>query len=235
MEVQPHYLLVSTGRSGSSLLASILGYSGADFDLPSTTAWDPVRGSMEHDRCHRAYAYLSKIKKVKESFLPNSIFLKLYERKFQHEVMALANIPYLKSSKLVYLVPYIATKNNNIKIIVVFRPFTDYARSRHKKYAWDSQTLLDEYENAYGTALLQLSLWGGVVVNYNDLVDHSESHWATALEQLTNIPASKLLHARDELTSNVTKPRNLTEDVYETCKVKTVEKIEQQLLALSQQ
>jgi LPS sulfotransferase NodH len=33
------YMLVGTGRSGSSLLSAILADAGANFDMPNVSAW----------------------------------------------------------------------------------------------------------------------------------------------------------------------------------------------------
>ena len=42
------YLIVSDGRSGTTLLASILGMAGTDFGLPVAEDWNPSSGSNEH-------------------------------------------------------------------------------------------------------------------------------------------------------------------------------------------
>ena len=198
------FCIIGTGRSGSSMLANILALSGADFSITPSKEWDMVRGDMEHALAHKAYSYIHKIRFVEESFLPASIFLPYYKRKLNKILFDLGDIQYIKSSKLVYVVPELAKKNQDIKVIIVYRNFNDYAKSRHAKYGWDMNRMRNEYINAYSTSILQLSIWGGVVVSYNDLTDVKKNEWAESLGALTGLDKEELIRNRDEIVKEPT-------------------------------
>lgn len=222
MDSNNQFLLVGPGRSGSSLLAAILAKSGADFKMPPKISWDPAGGSMEHYLCHNAYATLSKINKIKGSLIPGG-FSAFYERRFDSQIGEMIKIPYLKSSKLVYLVPHIAKLSPGVKIIIVYRDFFGYAKSRHKRFGWSMEDLLHEYENAYSSALLQLSIWGGVVINYGDIINNEATLWAKNLSDLTGIESTKLLKQRSEVVNKSKSSLLNTSNVYIPRSVKNLE------------
>ena len=64
------FIMVTTGRSGSSLLAAIIADAGGKFGFPSKDKWDPESGAMEHPLAQqasllfrRAY-YLRRVKRL---------------------------------------------------------------------------------------------------------------------------------------------------------------------------
>jgi hypothetical protein len=98
--------------------------------------------------------------------------------------------------------------NHEVKIIVVYRNFNDFARSRHAKYGWDMERLRREYVNAYSTALLQLSIWGGVVISYDDVLDMSEDAWAQSIQTLTGLSSTNLVNNRNHISGRPTMKRD---------------------------
>ena len=61
------FIMVTTGRSGSSLLAAIIADAGGNFGFPSEDEWDPAAGAMEHpvaqeaSRLFRRAYYLRRV------------------------------------------------------------------------------------------------------------------------------------------------------------------------------
>src|SRR5271169_5616031 len=50
--------ILSSGRSGSTLLASILADTGAEFGMRTPQQWDPGTGDLEHSDLHRMAAWM---------------------------------------------------------------------------------------------------------------------------------------------------------------------------------
>ncbi len=48
------FIMVTTGRSGSSLLAAIIADAGGNFGFPPEDEWDPESGAMEHPLAQQA-------------------------------------------------------------------------------------------------------------------------------------------------------------------------------------
>ena len=110
----------------------------------------------------------------------------------------LDEMQYVKSSDLVWLVHPIYRLKFWPRIIVSYRPFADYARSRYLRYGWTIAKLLTAYRDVYSTAALQLHAYGGCAINYDDIVNTEETAWADALAQLTGIERERLLQSRAE-------------------------------------
>ena len=59
----------------------------------------------------------------------------------------------------------------------------------------------------YSTATIQLSVFGGCAINYDDLADANQTAWADALAQLTGIERDALLASREQYIRTPT-PKN---------------------------
>ena len=83
-------------------------------------------------------------------------------------------------------------------VIVNYRPFQDYARSicLSRPY-WDMPRLIERYISTYSTAILQLELFGGCTIGYDELVTPEETQWAKVLGEMTPISAELILECRD--------------------------------------
>lgn len=202
------YLIVGTGRSGSSLLAAILSQCDADFGLDKKTTWDRVKGAFEHPDLHNAYAAMSKAKKISESLIPDKFGRKYFDSKCDVALeRVMSKAIFAKSSKLIWLVQRIYKLGYKPNIIIQYRRFDDYAASRYLKFGWSVSQLVEEYCSVHETAILQQALFGGCVVSYEDIVNLEEINWAVSISTLTGISQDRLLNKREELVSSTNNTR----------------------------
>lgn len=192
-----HYLIIGAGRSGSSLLAAILADAGAAFGMAHRETWDRGAGAYEHPLVHQARRWHSRAAKIDASLIPNALGHGFCVRRMNRALdELLRQVQFVKATDLVHLVPMIARLGYAPAVIVSYRPFAAYARSRHRKNGMDVAHLLDDYINIYRTAALQLQVYGGGVVSYSELVDPAQTAWAEMLAALTGLPAESILAAR---------------------------------------
>jgi len=193
------YLVVGTGRSGSTLLSSILADAGANFALGSVESWDPSWGEYEHPLLHVAEAWRSRIQKIRRSVLPDRLEAFCAPRMHRALSRLLERAEYAKSIPLVGMVDVIHRLGFAPVLIVNYRAFRDYARSIHlSRPFWDIPKLMDRYISTYSTAILQLEIFGGCTIDYEELVDSRETAWARALSELTRLPEHRLLEQRSK-------------------------------------
>ncbi len=196
------YLIVGTGRSGSSLLAAILADCGADFGLPQRTEWDRVKGAFEHSGLHKAYAWQTRANKLSNAIIPDYFGRNYFNKKCERVLAETIRCTrYAKSSKLVWLVYRFKALGYTPKVIIQYRRFEGYAASRYLKFGWSMSKTIQEYTDVYETALLQLHLFGGCVVSYEDVNDMQQEKWASALSLITGINKEKLLTARTKIVN----------------------------------
>jgi hypothetical protein len=201
-EDRQRFLIVGTGRSGSTLLAGILALAGANFDMAKVTSWDPKSGEYEHPLIHTARRWQSRAEKVRESLLPDVFLHRYCVRRMQRDLRTLLDaVQYVKSSDLVWLVHPIYRLRFWPRVIVSYRPFADYARSRFLRYGWDMPHLVQAYWDVYSTAALQLQVYGGCAINLDDLLNRDQTAWADALAQLTGSERERLLTSRADLVN----------------------------------
>ncbi len=199
METQTRFLIVGSGRSGSSLISAILHDAGAGFYLPGVADWDPVKGAYEHPALHRAYHWQSRAEKIAQSMWPDRLGRRACERRADgHLASLLPHATYLKSTTLVWLVQRIYRLGYRPAIIVSFRTFAEYCSSRFLKFGWSMPRLTSTYVDTYATALLQLGIFGGCALDHRDVVSPEETSWAEALAELTGLEAGALLKKRGE-------------------------------------
>ncbi|MFH1759257.1 MAG: hypothetical protein ABH822_01695 [Patescibacteria group bacterium] len=200
--------IIGAGRSGSSLLAAILHQAGANFNVPVLKKWDRNHGEMEHpdlmaiNNWHVRQRIISQIMPSKKGAgICKRKRLNLLDR-------MLKKADFFKIHGWEYLVPEVFKLGYKPVIIISFRNFNDYMVSLHLKTGDDFQFLADSYFNLNTNSLLQLSLFGGCVIDYNDLIDKQEEGWAIHLSELTGINKSNLLVVRDELAASVRRRAN---------------------------
>jgi hypothetical protein len=193
----PRYLIVSTGRSGSSLLAAILVDAGAEFDMAPRKKWNPGSGAYEHPLILSAARWRSRADKINTSLIPHWLGYEYCLKRMRRDLQALLDAArFVKSTPLVWMTPAIRQIGYSIRLIIPYRPFIDYARSHHLRGAKPVTELAQDYVAAYSTALLQLQTFGGCVVSYDDLMNEHEAAWANVLAQLTGLNEEHLLHSR---------------------------------------
>jgi hypothetical protein len=194
------YCITGPGRSGSSLLAAVIAHSGGNFGMEARIDWDHQKGSMEHPWGHASYTYLSRKRKLSESILPQRLFGMAYlDRQFKSSMSKLKAVDYAKSSTLVWVVPYLTQVGIAPKVIVSFRDFTSYALSRHRKFGWDFDKLVEGYINVYMTAWVQLHSYGGIIVDYADMCDTANNEWLSGISELTGLRIDDLIASRDRI------------------------------------
>jgi len=191
------FFIVGTGRSGSSLLAAILADAGAVFDIPRRESWNPGSGAYEHPLIISARRWQSRMRKIDESLLPNRLGYRFCYRRMTRDLdTLLRRALFVKSSDLYLLVHHAKHLGYAPSIIVSYRDFNRYARSRFLRSGNTLGELIERYRNTYGTAALQLQTFGGCVVSYDDLVDSSEVGWIEAVATVTGLPQEAILRAR---------------------------------------
>lgn len=69
--------------------------------------------------------------------------------------------------------------------------------------------MYEQHHAAYTSLLLNgltyMTAYGGVIIDFDDLVDRDNSAWAEPLAQVTGLDAGALLHARDARVSEKTR------------------------------
>jgi len=106
---------------------------------------------------------------------------------------------FAKSVPLVGMVDVIYRLGFRPVLIVNYRAFQDYARSIClSRPFWDMPMLMERYVSTYSTAILQLEIFGGCTIGYDELVDTDETAWARSLAELTHLSEDRLLEHRDK-------------------------------------
>lgn len=213
MEEEIRYLIVGTGRTGSSLLASILAEAGADFGDVGRDEWSRDEGAFEHPALQRACRWNARDRFLQRVQIPlvSRLATVARNRMRRDAERAFEEAKFGKTTDLVRLVQPLARHTEyEPRVIVSYRRFDEYALSRYKKSGLPFQKMKEVYLRANGTALAQLEVFGGCTVGYWELVDETETEWATAIGELTGLPATDLLPIRDE---KVSEPRRSSPDL----------------------
>ncbi len=201
------FFIVTAGRTGSSLLATILAEAGADFGMPPQEQWDVARGgSMEHEEIRRASHHFLRAFD-RSPVKPPGALSKLiwsYHRDAgkRHLKRALAGATYFKALNLDLAIPFAIKLGYFPQVIVNYRPFEEQVVSLSQMLiSWSAATLAAAHNRTYQNALLLVHSYGGCVVSYADLTDRRRTEWAASLAAITGLPAEKLLAGRDRRTS----------------------------------
>jgi hypothetical protein len=190
------YMLVGTGRSGSSLLSAIIADAGANFDMPNVSAWDRRSGAYEHPELINSYKWFLRSKKMA---LLSDRLRRFCEIRTENKLSTLLDravfAKYPHAFRLIHFTPELEFYP---KIILSYRDFAGYSKSMYRKNGMDMPNLIKSYKEINSTALLQLEVFGGVAINYKELVDKSETNWAETISSLTGIDFSSLLESREK-------------------------------------
>lgn len=116
----------------------------------------------------------------------------------RHLRRALEQAVYVKALHLDLAIPFAIKLGYFPQVIVNYRPFGEQALSLSQMLInWSADELAATYTRTYRNSLLLLHSYGGCVVSYADLTDHSRTGWATALGEITGLSAENLLASRD--------------------------------------
>ena len=179
------YFIVGIGRTGSSLLSAILSDSGGNFGLNNVRDWDKSSGAFEHpdiiyiSKHFRRASYLTKNKRS-NIITKYNIDVRKHLAKSKAKKI-LKKVQYVKSDNLDLWVWYSIKMGYKPKIIISYRNFFEVAQSL---YVMTGLNFIDseaQYIRIYENCLLMMSVYGGCIVNYDDLIDFSNSNWAKPL------------------------------------------------------
>ena len=197
------FFIVTAGRTGSTLLATILADAGADFAVAPREDWDIARGGwMEHAEIRQAAAHFrlafDRSPGKPSTFLSKSIWAYHRAAGKRHLARALAQATYVKALNLDLAIPFTIKLGYFPQVIINYRPFGEQALSLSQmKINWSAGDLAATHDRTYRNSLLLIHSYGGCVVSYADLTDRSRTSWARSLEQITGLSAEKLLAGRD--------------------------------------
>ncbi|WP_340260995.1 hypothetical protein [Roseobacter sp. HKCCA0882] len=165
------WCIVGTGRNGSSLLSGTLHGLGKDFGHNFKSEWDKSSGNFEHPMLHQAFSFLFRADSLRKIPFCNKLANYYYRKVDRCMTSVAASASFLKSSKLLYLVPYIPRNKYNVKLIILIRKFDDYCLSRHARF----NAPFDEIKDKYIRDMKQLSMLASVhehiVVDFDDLLN----------------------------------------------------------------
>jgi len=201
------YFIVTPGRTGSTLLATILADAGADFSIAPRDDWDTARGGwMENAEAVRAgnhfrLAFERSPSKPK-TFLSSWIWAYHRAAGKRHLKRALRQAAYFKAMHLDLAIPFAIKLGYFPQVIINYRPFDEQAVSFSQMVInWSADALAATHNRTYRNSLLLIHSYGGCVVSYADLTDRTRTEWAASLAQITGLSAEKLLASRDRRAS----------------------------------
>jgi hypothetical protein len=192
--------IITAGRSGSTLLCSILADAGADFGLPHISGWDPGGGTYEHRLIAQAAKWYRRAHEISPDrpLPPRKWAWTLVRHQGKHLLRrALRQAEFFKALHLDLAVQPASKLGYFPQIVVSFRAFVPQALSLAKMFSErDAGAQEAEYLRTYRNAMMWLFLYGGCVVDYDDLVDPACNRWITPLAAVTGLPATELAYAR---------------------------------------
>jgi hypothetical protein len=194
--------ILSSGRSGSTLLASILADAGAEFGMHAPEQWDPGTGALEHPELHRMAAWMGYAYDLSPD--RPGIGLRRYLWDFYRSMgkSRLRNLlgaaRYIKGEGADFAVQPAFKMGYFPTIIVSYRRFEAFATSSGLMRGHSNlETLVKYYNRVNRNALLLLRMFGGCVVSYEPLSDMHDMSWAHPLAIATGLSADGLVAARN--------------------------------------
>jgi hypothetical protein len=195
------FFILSSGRSGSTLLAAVLADAGAEFGVGTPEQWDPGTGALEHRELHRVAAWMGyayDLSPDRPGIGPRRYLWDIYRSIGKTRLRRLLRIArYVKGQGADFAVQPAFKMGYFPTIIVSYRRFEDFATSSGLKRGHSNlETLVKYYNRVNRNALLLLRMFGGCVVSYEALSDPSDKSWADPLAAVTGLPANQLIAAR---------------------------------------
>ena len=193
------YVIVTPGRTGSSLLASILSDAGADFGI-SAEHWSASEGAFEHPDLIAAADSFSKARQlgVSRPLAPKKYLWDIYRHRGKARLKRIVRrVEYLKGPDLDLVVRPLFNLGYFPQVMVNFRAFFGQAQSLYMRSAHHGfEALHERYCRIASDALLQLTTFGGCVIDYDDIVDPANDDWIANVSALTGLAADRLRDAR---------------------------------------
>ena len=199
------YFIVTSGRSGSSLLAAVLADAGADFGMDVADDWDRGRGALEHpafDAVSRLFRRARYLGGGKRYFLFYKYLADARRSRGKKRLArALRDIRYAKMENVDLWIWHAVKLGYRPRIIVSYRRFVDSLPGYYVIHGIEAGTFADFYVRTYRNGLMMLSVFGGCAVAYEELADPAETAWADALSRTTGLSQDALVAARDQRLS----------------------------------
>ena len=194
--------ILSSGRSGSTLLASILADAGADFGLRTPEHWDPGTGALEHSELHRMAAWMGyayDLSPDRPAIGPRRYLWDFYRSVGKARLRTLLRAAqYIKGEGADFAVQPAFKMGYFPTVVVSYRRFEAVATSSGLMRGHSNlETLVKYYNRVNRNALLLLRMFGGCVVSYEPLSDVHDASWAQPLAAATGLPVDGLIAARN--------------------------------------
>ncbi|HXP76426.1 MAG TPA: hypothetical protein VN823_19960 [Stellaceae bacterium] len=194
--------ILSSGRSGSTLLASILADAGAEFAMRTPEQWDPGTGALEHPELHRMAAWMGyayDLSADRPGIGPRRYLWDFYRSMGKSRLRSLLRVArYIKGEGADFAVQPAFKMGYFPTIIVSYRRFEAFATSSGLMRGHSNlETLVKYYNRVNRNALLLLRMFGGCVVSYEPLSDVHDTSWAHPLATATGLQADALIAARN--------------------------------------
>lgn len=194
--------ILSSGRSGSTLLASILADAGAEFGMRTPEQWDPGTGDLEHRELHRMAAWMGyayDLSADRPGIGPRRYLWDFYRSMGKSRLRRLlSEARYIKGEGADFAVQPAFKMGYFPTIIASYRRFEAFATSSGLMRGHSNlETLVKYYNRVNRNALLLLRMFGGCVVSYEPLSDLDDTSWAYPLAAATGLPADRLIAARN--------------------------------------
>jgi len=195
------WLVLTVGRSGSSLLCAIMADAGADFGLAAPADWEPHAGEMEDSGMRAAAHELRRAWDAGEAgeylLSPRLESAWRFRRGRRRLAGALRRARCFKAADLDLAVQPAFALGYEPRVILSYRrpgPTLESLLAGRKRSPPDR--LVADYLRVYRQGLALLQAFGGCAVSYEELIDPQASAWCAALAECAGLNAAALAAAR---------------------------------------
>lgn len=194
------YFIISSGRAGSTLLSAILAEAGADFGYNSSGSWDRRAGAFELKQGTHAAEHHNRAIELKDN--SHISRWRMFKRKY-HRSMAKRN-----TRKLLQQADWVKLSNSGVvrlaraldyqpRVILLHRHFSNYALSSFLRSGRHVPKMMNHYYNTYADGLLALNIYGGCLIEYNEIIDRNNNQWLERISAVSHLDSQPLVAARD--------------------------------------
>ncbi len=202
------FIILTPGRTGSTLLAAALAGAGASFGMPRPQTWDRRSGDMESRLFAQATRGYERADLIAEGAPKPELPLRralwaLHRHTAKRRLAdALSAARYFKAVSAEFTLQPTARLGYRPRVILSYRKLEPFvASSVMLRGHVTPDAHIARYVRTMRNGLAAVTLFGGCVVSYEDLQDGEASDWAFALGKLTGLDPLLILHARSEILS----------------------------------
>ncbi|MDH4380497.1 MAG: hypothetical protein QE509_01255 [Gammaproteobacteria bacterium] len=191
------WMIVTLGRSGSSLLATIMADAGAQFGITAPAEWDPRAGEMEDPDAKRAAHQMRRafdIDSGRRHVLFPQIEARLRRglaRKYLKQSLLRAEC--VKIGDLDLLVQSAFALGYSPRVILNYRRFQDCLVSNvvGRKHS-GPDSIAEDYRRIYRQGFELLKIFGGCAISYEEMLANPGGSWLAALGTVAGLDRSSL-------------------------------------------